>query len=65
MNEPIDWRKSSRSGTNGQSDCVEAAALSGGIGIRDSKGPRQGHLSLSHRQFRRLLTKVKAGDLDI
>ena len=30
------WRKSSRSGSTG-GDCVEVAALAGGVGVRDSK----------------------------
>ncbi|MFI1580874.1 DUF397 domain-containing protein [Embleya sp. NPDC020630] len=30
------WRKSSYSGTQGD-DCVEVAALTGAIGVRDSK----------------------------
>ncbi|MEV5828369.1 DUF397 domain-containing protein [Spirillospora sp. NPDC052242] len=33
-----DWRKASRSGENG-GNCVEVAALSGVVGVRDSKDP--------------------------
>ncbi|WP_326552422.1 DUF397 domain-containing protein [Micromonospora sp. NBC_01813] len=33
---PPVWRKSTRSGENG-GNCVEVAALGGGVGVRDSK----------------------------
>ncbi|QFG25526.1 DUF397 domain-containing protein [Actinomadura sp. WMMB 499] len=34
----VAWRKASRSGENG-GNCVELAAVSGAIGVRDSKDP--------------------------
>lgn len=60
------WRKSSHSGSGqgGQSDCVETARLIGGVGIRDSKNPNAGALSVSAAQFAALLAKVKCGELD-
>ncbi|WP_433474129.1 DUF397 domain-containing protein [Spirillospora sp. CA-142024] len=53
------WRKSSRSaeGTSGQ--CVEVSALPGAIGIRDSKAPDGGHLTLDRRAFQALLADLK------
>ena len=54
------WRKSSRSG--GQSgQCVEVAEASGFVGVRDSKSPRAGHLTMDRGAFAELLIQVKAG----
>ncbi|WP_433466093.1 DUF397 domain-containing protein [Spirillospora sp. CA-128828] len=65
MSERI-WRKSSRSGTGGAGgqDCVEVAALAEGCGIRDSKAPDAGHLTLSPESFTRLVARVKRGELN-
>lgn len=59
------WRKSSRSGGGnvGGQECVEVAQLPGGIGVRDSKHPAEGHLSLTGAQFATLLADIKAGRL--
>jgi hypothetical protein len=63
----IVWRKSSYSGTQDESDCVEVAGLPGRtarvIGVRDSKNPYGPMLALSRDDFRALLAKVKAADL--
>lgn len=56
------WRKSSRSGGIENTDCVEIAALADRIGIRDSKAPEAGHLSLSAESFAGLLARVKRGE---
>jgi Domain of unknown function (DUF397) len=56
---PATWRKSSHSGTN-QSACVEVAGLSTGIGLRDSKNPTGGHLTISPHSFTTLVRKLKA-----
>jgi Domain of unknown function (DUF397) len=66
VSEPI-WRKSSRSGTGGAGgqDCVEVAALAEGRGIRDSKAPEAGHLTLTPDSFAHLITRAKRGDLNI
>jgi hypothetical protein len=66
VSEPI-WRKSTRSGTGGAGgqDCVEVAALADGRGIRDSKAPEAGHLTLSPDDFTQLIHRVKRGDLNI
>ncbi|RAY11756.1 DUF397 domain-containing protein [Actinomadura craniellae] len=45
------WRKSSRSGSNG-GDCVEVAALPGGIAVRDSRDPSGPALTFSRTAFR-------------
>ncbi|MCP9951814.1 DUF397 domain-containing protein [Actinomadura madurae] len=59
------WRKSSRSGTSGQSDCVEVAELSGNIGVRDSKHPDGPKLTLTATSFRQLATNIKRGTHDL
>ncbi|MES9603212.1 DUF397 domain-containing protein [Actinomadura sp. NPDC000929] len=66
MSKPI-WRKSLRSGTGGAGgeECVEVAALAGGRGIRDSKAPDTGHLTLTPTSFTQLITRAKRGDLDL
>ncbi|MBC6459721.1 DUF397 domain-containing protein [Actinomadura sp. HBU206391] len=63
MSAPI-WRKSSRSDTQGNA-CVEVASLPGAVGIRDSKNPGIGHLSLSADVFGALLGRIKAGQLGL
>lgn len=57
------WRKSSRSNT--EMACVEVAGLHGRIGIRDSKAPTAGHLTVSPTAFATLLTRVKRGELSL
>lgn len=52
------WRKSSYTASNG-GDCVEVARLVEGIGVRDSKNPEHGHLSLTPAQFTALLTRLR------
>jgi hypothetical protein len=59
------WRKSSHSGGSqgGQSDCVEAARLTGAVGIRDSKNPGAGHIEIPADAFAALLARVKNNEL--
>lgn len=59
------WRKSSYSGTGSQSDCVELARLSHDVGIRDSKNPDAGHLTISSDAFAELLGRIRAHRLDL
>ncbi|SEG24162.1 protein of unknown function [Thermomonospora echinospora] len=54
------WRKSSRSGNNGGA-CVEVAQLGTAIGLRDSKNPDAGHLTVPAKTFAALLTHLKQG----
>ena len=58
------WRKSSHSSSTG-GDCVELASLDGKVGVRDSKAPSQGHLTLSRNELAALVRTIKAGDLDL
>lgn len=64
MNSPV-WRKSSRSGGQ-QGDCVELVRLnSAEIGVRDSKNPAAGHLTVSTDIVAALLGRIKAGELEL
>lgn len=55
------WRKSSRSSDGTSTTCVEVAQLPGAIGVRDSKNPRHGHLTLTAEQFATLIERIKDG----
>ncbi|HVV10181.1 DUF397 domain-containing protein [Amycolatopsis sp.] len=50
------WRKSSHSG--GGNDCVEVAMFAEHVGVRDSKNPDAGALSVSRRGWTGLLGAV-------
>lgn len=56
------WRKSSRSG--GGNDCVELADLGDSVGIRDSKNPDGGHLSVPRPVLSAFLAAVRTGRHD-
>ncbi|MFD0900911.1 DUF397 domain-containing protein [Actinomadura sediminis] len=53
------WRKASRSVDGTSAQCVELAALPDGVGVRDSKDPDGGHLTLTPAAFRRLVKQWK------
>jgi Domain of unknown function (DUF397) len=59
----IAWRKSSFSEGGGATDCVELADLDQLVGIRDSKSPERGHLSVSRTALSGLLHRIKNGEL--
>ncbi len=56
------WRKSSRSG--GQGQCVETRQHDGRCEIRDSKDPAGGVLSFSPEAFAAFVDDVKCGAFD-
>ncbi|TDD70346.1 DUF397 domain-containing protein [Actinomadura darangshiensis] len=58
------WRKSSRSSGQGGA-CVEVAALTPTIAIRDSKDPSGPRLVLDADAAASLLTAIKAGAHDL
>ncbi|KAB2350276.1 DUF397 domain-containing protein [Actinomadura rudentiformis] len=65
MNAPVRvWRKSSHSSTQG-GDCVEVANLGGNIGLRDSKAPEDGHVTIPVESFAALMTRVKRNELNL
>ncbi|WP_435284813.1 DUF397 domain-containing protein [Streptomyces koelreuteriae] len=53
------WRKSSYSGNTG-GECVEVAALTLGLAMRDSKNPEAGILTLSPEAYSAFVTYVRA-----
>ncbi|WP_307190407.1 DUF397 domain-containing protein [Actinomadura hibisca] len=52
------WRKASRSNAQG-GDCVELGDLGTAVGVRDSKAPESGHLTMERAAFKALLEAVK------
>jgi hypothetical protein len=56
---PRIWRKSSYSTEGTSAQCVEVAKLAGAIGVRDSRHPDGGHLTLTFEQFGYLVRHIK------
>lgn len=54
----ITWRKASCSGNDG-GHCVELADLGGTIGVRDSKDPGGGHITINRDVLDVLLARLK------
>ncbi|MFI0366839.1 DUF397 domain-containing protein [Actinomadura sp. 1N219] len=55
----VQWRKSTHSSGVDDQHCVELGRLAPGIGMRDSKDPDAGHLTLTLAQFAGLLEQIK------
>jgi Domain of unknown function (DUF397) len=61
----VTWRKAARSSSNG-GNCVELARLNPeNTGIRDSKNPHSGHLTIDRRTAQCFFAAVKAGRYDL
>jgi hypothetical protein len=56
------WRKSRRS-TEG--DCVEVAAVAGGMAVRDSKDPGGAVLRFTVAEWRAFVAGVRDGEFDL
>ncbi|GGT87630.1 DUF397 domain-containing protein [Actinomadura citrea] len=54
----VTWRKASRSNDQGGA-CIELAALTEGVAVRDSKDPDGPRIELDPSSFRALLTGLK------
>lgn len=60
------WRKSSYSGGSGSSNCVEVAGTPpGAAGVRDSKDPAAGVVTIDAAAWRNLLAAIKRGQYDL
>lgn len=53
------WRKSSHSGTQGGSECVEVGRFPQTVAFRDSKDPDGPKLAITRDTFRTLITDLK------
>jgi hypothetical protein len=63
MTGPYEWRKSSRSGSQG--NCVEVAAnLPGVVAVRDSKAPDGPLLTFTTAQWAAFAAAVRSGEFD-
>jgi hypothetical protein len=58
---PLRWRKSSYSGGEGGSDCVEVAGIRDVVAVRDSKNVEDGALTFTRSDWRAFVARVKAG----
>jgi hypothetical protein len=55
------WRKSSRSGSNGE--CVEVAGFADSVGVRDSKGRQGPELSFGPAGWVQFIAAARAREL--
>ena len=67
MEEPVTWRKATRSAANGGGCVAVAFSPNGRMAgmVRDSKSPERGHLATTREAFAAFLASVKAGELDL
>ena len=61
--EPNVWRKSSRSGNNGQ--CTEVRWRSDAVDVRDSKRPDEAVLTFTAGEWQAFVSGVKHGEFDL
>jgi Domain of unknown function (DUF397) len=61
--DSLGWRKSARSGGNGE-NCVELASAPGIVAVRDSKNPDGPMLTFHRSVFAMFAIKVKDGSVD-
>ncbi|MEQ3550142.1 DUF397 domain-containing protein [Pseudonocardia nematodicida] len=60
--DALDWRKSVRSGYQG--NCVELAVTAGAIAVRNSRDPHGTVLAFSSPEMAAFLGAIKSGELD-
>ncbi len=56
--EPLTWRKSTYSTSNG-GDCIEVSAVSDGFAVRDSKRPDGASLTFARDNWQVFIRSVK------
>jgi len=56
---PRGWRKSTYSGTDGSSQCVEVAEMGPGLAVRDSTDPAGPRLAFPEPDWDRFLARVR------
>ncbi len=61
-NEPLRWRKSTRSALD--RDCVEVATARDAVHLRDSKHPQGPVITMAPAAFTSFLSDVKNGEFD-
>ena len=59
----LTWRKSSYSGASG-GDCVEIAAATDGVRVRNSKHPDAGIVAFTRSELAAWIAGCKAGEFD-
>ncbi|MEV5824783.1 DUF397 domain-containing protein [Spirillospora sp. NPDC052242] len=57
----VQWRKSSYSGTANDDVCVELGRLEQGVGLRDSKDPGAGHITVTPEALAAIFAEIKHG----
>jgi hypothetical protein len=62
MSENLTWIKSSYSGSEGGSSCVEIAVLPNGVAVRDSKDPDGPVLRFSGAEWRAFIRRLKVAE---
>lgn len=55
----VQWRKSSYSGVGDDKVCVELCRLPDGIGVRDSKNPTAGHITVTREALAAIFAEIK------
>ncbi|MFG1871917.1 DUF397 domain-containing protein [Micromonospora arborensis] len=63
MERDAAWRKSTRSG--GEGDCVEVAAFADAVGVRDSKDRQGPELTFTESAWSNFVVATRARQLDI
>ncbi|TDC66879.1 DUF397 domain-containing protein [Actinomadura sp. GC306] len=63
MDLSLQWRKSSKSGSEGGT-CVEVAGMEGDVAVRDSTDPNGPKLAFGRPAFGTLVSDIRAGRYD-